>query len=286
MWSVADGRLLWSRDDVPTSWLALSPDGRYLATEEFSSEAGDTAPDGAPVSSRLRLWDLATRTAVMDDPLPGEVADDGLHTPKPRFVTFSPDSTLLAAGFFNPLEVLTVYDVAARARTATYEGPGVTVSSGAFTPDSGRLLVRDNDGVVRVLVPRTGQVESTYATHRSSYSALGFTADGSMLVYASDTTLDVVDATTKAPILLAVPNPVTNGDAAVAVTSDGYVFLTSDRGVLRLDVDPGRWKAKACAIADRPLTQEEWARYLPGRPYTPACVPAGATLAPSPTSST
>ena len=37
------------------------------------------------------------------------------------------------------------------------------------------------------------------------------------------------------------------------------------------DFDPESWKQRACAIANRTLTREEWEQFLPGRPYEPAC---------------
>jgi hypothetical protein len=39
------------------------------------------------------------------------------------------------------------------------------------------------------------------------------------------------------------------------------------------DVDPQSWARRACALAHRTLTREEWDRFLPGRPYEPACAP-------------
>ena len=37
------------------------------------------------------------------------------------------------------------------------------------------------------------------------------------------------------------------------------------------DVDPESWLRRACTIAHRTLTNEEWQSFLPGRPYEPAC---------------
>jgi hypothetical protein len=37
------------------------------------------------------------------------------------------------------------------------------------------------------------------------------------------------------------------------------------------DVDPASWARRACEIANRALTPEEWDEFLPGRPYEPAC---------------
>jgi hypothetical protein len=36
-------------------------------------------------------------------------------------------------------------------------------------------------------------------------------------------------------------------------------------------VDPDHWKQRACAVASRPLTREEWQVLLPRRRYQPAC---------------
>ena len=36
-------------------------------------------------------------------------------------------------------------------------------------------------------------------------------------------------------------------------------------------LDPARWLARACTVAGRDLTQAEWDRYLPDRPYRPVC---------------
>jgi hypothetical protein len=35
--------------------------------------------------------------------------------------------------------------------------------------------------------------------------------------------------------------------------------------------DPQDWAARACAIAGRALTQDEWQHHLAGRDYDPAC---------------
>ena len=37
------------------------------------------------------------------------------------------------------------------------------------------------------------------------------------------------------------------------------------------DVDPASWAERACALANRTLTRDEWETFLPGRPYEPAC---------------
>ena len=53
----------------------------------------------------------------------------------------------------------------------------------------------------------------------------------------------------------------------------GHTLATAfeDGTVLLWDVDPAFWLKRACAIAGRPLTQQEWQDLLPGRPYQPSC---------------
>jgi hypothetical protein len=37
------------------------------------------------------------------------------------------------------------------------------------------------------------------------------------------------------------------------------------------DVDPAAWEARACQVAGRNLSQDEWREFLPDRPYQPVC---------------
>jgi len=71
------------------------------------------------------------------------------------------------------------------------------------------------------------------------------------------------------------------GDAISLPTDAGRVVANRDgrrlanggaRGFAVLwDLDPSRWEAMACRIANRSLTRAEWDRYLPNRAYHPAC---------------
>jgi hypothetical protein len=55
------------------------------------------------------------------------------------------------------------------------------------------------------------------------------------------------------------PNPL----AAVYDTGQAYIW----------DVRPSSWLRRACAVAGRSLTRQEWADVLPGRGYEPVCPP-------------
>ncbi|MEZ0447997.1 BTAD domain-containing putative transcriptional regulator [Cellulomonas sp. ICMP 17802] len=282
MWSVADGRLLWSRDDVHASWLAVSPDGKYLATSEFTEDLTDAPvpegahPDGFPVTDTVRVWDLSDALApVLTDPLTDLANRDG-GPPKPRALAFSPDSSMLAASWFGDGPALIVYDVHTGARVLTTPDDPATpsVSAMTFTLDGRRLIAWESSGDIVSRDLRSGDTTRVASGGRGDYASLAYSSDGRLLIGVSgydEVRLSIWDASTYAPIGSTGNIPATDGDASLAPTADGQVFVGTGIGVERLDLDVEHWKAAACALAGRPLTTDEWDAYLPGTPYSPAC---------------
>ena len=201
MWSLPDGRLLWSRDDVPTSVLAISPDGRYLATSGFTQDPTDPNPDSYPVSTRLTVWNLATKQPVLTDSLPGVTTND-YATPKPISVLFSPDSKLLAAAFWE--ETLVFANFAGTQPPAIWHAQQVVItpqsapnnSAIVFSPDGKELLVQDFNGKVTGFDPHTGRSIESFPAPASGFSHLSFTADGQWLVGSDTTAIYVWDGRT------------------------------------------------------------------------------------------
>jgi hypothetical protein len=72
-----------------------------------------------------------------------------------------------------------------------------------------------------------------------------------------------------------VPTPGDAGRSDVRLVpsiSDELVVLGGDGGGRRYALDPAAWTARACeVVVGRDLTREEWARYLPDRPYRATC---------------
>jgi DNA-binding SARP family transcriptional activator/WD40 repeat protein len=267
MWSLPSGRLLWSRDDVPTSFLAISPDGRYLATSGFVPDLRDPNPDADADATRLTVWDLRTEQPVLKDNFPGQFDGSG-NSPKPVAVAFSPDSKLLAAGFIQSPVV--VYDVARRIRQVTI--PRQT-SSLAFSPDGKEIYVQDYDGAVTGFDPRTGRSLDTIAAPTRGDSDLLFTSDRRWLVGSDNTGLYVWDARSGRPIAsrLSVPSNDTAHALWLATNNADEMFVATRTSLIAVDMDPSSWESQACAMAGRTLTQAEWSQFLPGRAYAPAC---------------
>jgi hypothetical protein len=61
--------------------------------------------------------------------------------------------------------------------------------------------------------------------------------------------------------------------AMIDLSPDGRrLLMTTGSGEGALwDIDPDSWAERACTVANRTLTRKEWKKFLPGRPYEPAC---------------
>jgi WD40 repeat protein len=68
------------------------------------------------------------------------------------------------------------------------------------------------------------------------------------------------------------PGPDDNWLAAYFTPDGGHLVVVSETGSGWVwDVDPSTWLARACEVAGRSLTQQEWQEFLPDRPYHATC---------------
>lgn len=63
--------------------------------------------------------------------------------------------------------------------------------------------------------------------------------------------------------------------SGVAFSPDGKILACSERRQMLWLLDGGvePWIARACRVANRNLTRDEWARYAPDEPYRETCPP-------------
>ena len=107
-----------------------------------------------------------------------------------------------------------------------------------------------------------------------SADTVDLSPDGSIAVGA-DTAGNVLlwDVPARSTIGDAFPGPAVGRPAAASFTPDGRsVVVISDTGAGWVwDVDPSDWLARACQVAGRSLTPQEWQEFLPDRLYHATC---------------
>jgi WD40 repeat protein len=187
-------------------------------------------------------------------------------------LALSADGTKIAfaLSFFGGAEV---WDVATRTTIAAVLGthPDGDLSV-ALSPDGRLLAVGGFDRVVRLWDVRTGTLVHELDQGGNGAFTLEFSPDGRTLAISGFEPVaalwDVATGTQIGP-------PLTAGDrrTMIDLSSDGRFMLeTHGNGTGAVwDVDPESWKRRACDLANRTLTREEWEEFLPGRPYEPAC---------------
>jgi WD40 repeat protein len=135
IWDTTTGKLTTTITSGIVSemeYFALSPNGKYIATDDY----GDYAA--------INLWDVVHAQLMLRLPVTGRVIA----------VAFSPDSRLLVAALGDGS--LAIWDVAQLTKRATLQ-MGVYAFSVAFSPDRTRLLAAGDDGTVWVWgVPNPG----------------------------------------------------------------------------------------------------------------------------------
>jgi hypothetical protein len=90
--------------------------------------------------------------------------------------------------------------------------------------------------------------------------------DGLLAAGGADGTVRLIDLASHERLALTL-----TGSAGLLFAGDVLLTLGDGRGT-RWDFRPAEWSRRACALAGRPLSREEWATALPGRPYAPACL--------------
>ncbi len=235
-----------------TAWvnsLAFSPDGKLLAS--------------ASDDKTIILWDVKQRQKVAQLDHPNQV----------NSLTFSPDGKLLASGGDDDTVIL--WNVADRKAVGSpMTGPDA-VESVAFSPD-GKILAAGYDDTTIILwdVATGQQLGSPLTGHGGWVGSLAFNPkDGRILASAGgEKRIILWDITTRQPL-----GPPLAGHTAdvlgLAFSPDGQTLVSggADGAITRWEVSPASWQARACQVAARNLTWDEWQQYLPHLPYRATC---------------
>jgi WD40 repeat protein len=230
--------------------IGFSADGSTLAT---------SGGDGA------RFWNVGAGAS-----LGGIAAYDATD------VALSADGALVALALAGSgVARAQVWDVATRSLVASLEGGEGTgdALSVALSPDGRTLAVGGYGRVVHLWDVRSRKIVHELDHGGAGSAALEFSGDGRILAVSGfgepvASLWDVATGIQIGPRLSAGRRT-----AMMDLSSNGRQLLmaaANGQGAV-WDVDPASWARRACRLANRTLTREEWGKFLPGRPYEPAC---------------
>src|SRR5829696_2261932 len=256
--------------------VGFSPDGRLLAVAVDPNGAGGF--NAQQRDGNVQLWDVDSRSRVGREIAPGRGSVLSL--------AFSRDGTLLATGSYRGQ--VDLWDVAMRERRGTpMRVADDGIPSVALDP-SGRLVAAGGaTGPVRVW--RAGDQRPAFpplSGHTAPVTGAAFDPGGSYLATTSllggtrlwdpETGLGYGDELVAAarPGSLTPSSDLPFLGLGNAFSPDGKVLAVAgvETRPMLWDVDPAVWRRRACAIAGRNLSREEWKLYLPpGKRYRATC---------------
>jgi WD40 repeat protein len=252
--------------------VAFSPDGRLLV----ASDETETPPQsGLPPGTRqtdLAIWQASIANLVTERLGLGLVFPPGGSD----VLAFSRDGKLLAVSQSPQGGAASVLDVSTlqTRRTLPPLGGEGTVSSLAFAPD-GTLATGTSGGTVQLWNPTSGEptahpilaaltpITSTAFDATGQHFATTGAQDGEVKLWFTST-LQQDGAT------LATERSATY--TAALEPDSGNLLVVDDHGnAFTWSTSPAAWEQRACAIAGRNLTRQEWAQFVPGQDYARVC---------------
>jgi WD40 repeat protein len=137
-----------------------------------------------------------------------------------------------------------------------------------FSPDSRQLAIATGTGV-DVASTETGEIAETLRSHAATVIAVGFRPTGELVTAGEDgaiITWDLGDWSAR------FRTETFTRESASLQLDERTVALEKRGGLTQAIVaEPAVWEERACRIAGRVLTEQEWTELFRARPYVPAC---------------
>jgi len=298
LWNVSSGQLIGDGMRGHTTFvnsMAFSPDAKILASADWDGtirlwdverqqprgegmqghsgviNSVAFSPDGKILASAsndmtIRLWNVASGQPI------GEALQG--HSGAINRVAFSPDGKILASASHDM--TIRLWEVASgQPLGEALQGHSDYVSSVAFSPDGTLLASASGDKTIRLWNVATGQpFGEMLQGHTNTVNIVAFSPDGQILASASyDGTIRLWEVEDQQPIGESLQG-YTFFTGNIAFSPDGKTLASAGyNGNIQLwDVNFQSWIERACDIAGRNLSQDEWERFIGSeRPYERTC---------------
>jgi WD40 repeat protein len=143
----------------------------------------------------------------------------------------------------------------------------------AFSPDGTKLAAGGWGGAVLIDMESRQQLGALYLPQGGYSAAVAFSPDGSVLATGgSDGLIRLWDAATQ-QVVGQLPRAQQGFISWLFFTPDGRYLISDDLegDVVSVDMNVTMWTTRACAIAARNLSREEWTQFLGDEVYHTTC---------------
>ena len=139
-----------------------------------------------------------------------------------------------------------------------------------LSPDATRLAAVNAGGQLQLIDVDTWTWFGT--TTQWGDDEFLFSPDGGQLALLEDDRLTLADGRTgRLQARLPLPGQVPDARMAYLPDGSGIIVTGVDGRIWTVDARPSAWLERACRIAGRNLSRQEWREYFPSRPYEVTC---------------